>query len=115
MKNYIYLMTLCLGIFLSACSNIPATEFVSETPFLTGHVVEINNEKQVFAIIEDISKQEALDHQTKEDSSNEVWIYINKAKIDGKFKIGDKVAIWKNSDGPEKTGVIAKRIVVLEE
>lgn len=105
------MMIVCFGISLSGCSNVPATNFVSEAPSTTGHVVEINYEEQVFAIIENISKQEALDYKGLKDSSDEVWIYINKSKIEDNIMIGDKVAIWKNSEVKE----IANLVVVLEE
>ena len=112
MKYTIYLLAMCVIFLISGCSNVPATEIVSEVPDVIGHVVEINNEKQVFAIIENSSKQEALDYNKTATSSNEIWIYMNQTTIDGQFKLGDKVAIWRTLEGPEE---IAELIVVIEK
>ena len=116
MKKNSLVILLGLAIILSACSNsVPDTEIISEPPFITGHIVEIIEDKQVMGIIEDSTKQEALDYDIKETNSNVLHYFSNGTKIDGEFSIGDKVAIWKNSVGPENTGEIATLIVVLEE
>ncbi|MDX1699427.1 MAG: hypothetical protein R3250_02355 [Melioribacteraceae bacterium] len=115
MKRTSLVILLGLATILSACSNaIPETEIISEPPFITGHIVEIIEDKQVIGIIEDSSKQEALNYD-KQSNSNVLHFYSNGTKIVGEFSIGNKVAIWKNSVGPENTGEIATAIVVLEE
>ena len=105
-----------VSVLLSACSDtVPETEIISEPPFITGHIVVINEDKQIIGIIENSTKQEALDYDTKEPSLNVLHYFSNGTKIDGEFSIGNKVAIWKNSEGPENTGEIATLIVVFEE
>jgi len=111
-------LVILLGIaaLLSACSNdVPETEIISEPPFITGHIVELIHDKQVIGIIEDSTKQEALDFDTKEPSLNVLHYFSNETKIDGEFSVGNKVAIWKYSKGPGNTGEIATLIIVLEE
>lgn len=116
MKKISLVILLGLAILLSACSNsVPDTEIITEPPFITGHIVELIEDKQVIGIIEDSTKQEALGYETEQTNSNVLHYFSNGTKIDGEFSIGSKVAIWKNSEGPESTGEIATLIVVLEE
>jgi len=116
LKRISLVFLLGLATLLSACSNdVPETEIISEPPFITGHIVELIEDKQVIGIIEDSTKQEALDYDTNEPSLHVLHYFSNGTKIDGEFSIGNKVAIWKNSAGPENTGEIATLIIVLEE
>ncbi|MFC6038788.1 hypothetical protein ACFPYN_04880 [Paenisporosarcina macmurdoensis] len=99
---------------LIAISPLPLTEIITEEPLIIGYIVEINEEKQVIAIVENITKKEAIDW--KDSQSLDVhWLSSNGTKFEGELVKGNKIAVWKSGNGPEKTGEIAKRIIVLEK
>jgi len=99
---------------LISISPLPLTEIIAEEPLIIGHIVELNEEKQIIAVVEDITKQQAIDW--KDSQSLDVnWLYLNGTKLDGKFAKGNQVAVWKSGDGPEKTGEIIKQIILLEK
>lgn len=99
---------------LISMSPLPLTEIIAEEPLIIGYIVEVNEEKQVIAIVENITKQEALDWKDSQ-SLDVYWLSSNGTKFDGKLVKGNKIAVWKTGDGPEKTGEIAERIILLEK
>ena len=61
-----------------------------------------------------ITKQEAIDWKDSQ-SLDVYWLSSNGTEFDGNLVEGNKVAVWKSGDGREKTGEIAKRIILLEK
>jgi hypothetical protein len=69
MKYIFYLILLSL-IFISGCtSSLPETQIISEEPLIIGYITEIDLEKQVIQVVENISKDEALNGIPKENGS----------------------------------------------
>ncbi|WP_342541781.1 hypothetical protein MHH33_11160 [Paenisporosarcina sp. FSL H8-0542] len=98
----------------TSMSPLPLTEIIAEEPLIIGYIVEVNEEKQVIAIVENITKQVAIDWKDSQ-SLDVYWLFSNGTKFDGKLVKGNKIAVWKTGDGPEKTGEIAERIILLEK
>jgi hypothetical protein len=108
-------------IIITGCSNsspLPETQIISEEPLIIGYITEINLDKQVFQVVENISKEEALNGQSKQ---NGYWVQLNRITIDEKLDIGSKVAILDfptneyASIEERKAMPIAKCIVLLEK
>jgi len=99
---------------LISMSSLPLTEIIAEKPLMIGHIVEIDEEKQNIAIVENITRQAAIDWEDII-SSDVYWLFSNRTKFDGEMAKGNKIAVWRSGIGPEKTGVIAKRIILLEK
>lgn len=95
-------------------SPLPLTEIIVEEPLIIGHIVEVNEEKQVIAIVENITNKEAINWKDSQGPDVQ-WLFSNGTKFDGKLEKGNKIAVWKSGDGPEKTGEMAKRIILLEK
>lgn len=121
MKKVYLAIILGITALLSACSfsddpktelhsPAPETEIISEPPYMIGHIVELVEDKQIIGVIENSTKQGALDYIENESEDSVFYYFSNIRKIEGVFKVGDKVAVWESSEGPE----IAKFIVVLE-
>ncbi|MCS0542617.1 hypothetical protein NXY55_21835 [Aeromonas veronii] len=116
-KYFLILMTF---IFVSGCSNsstMPETLIISEEPLIIGYIVDINEDKDVIQVVENISKEEALNGITKDNVS---WVQINVVNIDNVFEVGNKVAIWDSpisenlSEEERKAMPLAKNIVLIE-
>jgi len=117
-KNKFFLILLTF-IFVSGCTKpYPKTQIVSYEPLIIGYITDINEEKDVIQVVENISKEEALNGTTKDNGS---WVQINDVNIDGEFEIGNKVAIWdspisENSSEEERKAMpLAKNIVLIEK
>jgi hypothetical protein len=116
--NAIILIFLPL-IFVSGCTNPqPKTQIVSEEPLIIGYITDINEEKQVIQVVENVSKEEALNGTTKNHGS---WVQINGVNIDDMLEIGNKVVIWdspnneNSSESERKVMPLAKNIVLIEK
>ncbi|MGK7379785.1 hypothetical protein ACSFXN_18365 [Planococcus sp. 1R117A] len=116
-----------LILILTACTNekevedteeetkIPETQIIAEPPFITGHIVDIDTDKQVIVISENVTKEEAITNDMESFGLDVAAFNLNKTEIDKKLAKGNLVAVWKIGEGPEKSGEIAERIVLLEE
>lgn len=110
-------------LFLSACSDepdvgnspYPATELIADSPVFTGHIIEVIEEDQVMMVVEGITKEEALEIDYQSYELPMATFFSNGTRFEEGFKAGDKVAVWKFEEAPELAGVIAERIVLLEE
>lgn len=110
-------------LFVSGCSNslsssLPETQIIAEEPIIIGHITRINNEDQVFQVVENISKKKALNGVAKDEG---YWVQLNGITIDQKLAIGNKVAVWdsptdkSHSIEERKAAPIGKHIVLLEK
>ncbi len=99
---------------LISISPLPLTEIIAEEPLIIGHIVEIDEEKQNIAIVENTTKQQAIDWKNSQ-RLDVYWLFSNGTKFDGKLVKGNKIAVWKSGNGPEKNGEVAKRIILLEK
>lgn len=66
-------------------------------------------------VVEGITKEEALEIDYQSYELPMATFFSNGTRFEEGFKAGDKVAVWKFEEGPELAGVIAERIVLLEE
>lgn len=118
-----YIASASALLFLSACSDepdvgnspYPATELIADSPVFTGHIIEVIEEDQVVMVVEGITKEEALEIDYQSYELPMATFFSNGTRFEEGFKAGDKVAVWKFEEGPELAGVIAERIVLLEE
>lgn len=118
-----YIASASALLFLSACSDepdvgnspYPATELIADSPVFTGHIIEVIEEDQVMMVVEGITKEEALEIDYQSYELPMATFFSNGTRFEEGFKAGDKVAVWKFEEGPELAGVIAERIVLLEE
>jgi hypothetical protein len=115
----IFYLTLLSLIFVSGCkSSLPETQIISEEPLIIGYITEINEVNKVILVVENISKEEALNPTSKENGS---WVQLNGVTIDGKLKVGNKVAVWDSpisegiSQSERKVMPVGKNIVLLEK
>lgn len=121
MKSLKYLLLFTLILLLASCSEestgstYPATEIVGEEPIVVGHIVEVLEEKQIIAVVEGITKEEALKIDAQNYELSMASFASNATRFEGAFKKGDKVAVWKFEEGPETAGEVAERIVLLEK
>lgn len=127
MKFFKLFLGCILLLLITACTNekeavtnpqdaeIPETQIIADPPFIVGHVVGINTDKQVIMIAENISKEEALNSDIESYEFNVIAMNLNHSKIEGKLAKGNLVGIWKVGEGPEKSGEIVERVIVLEK
>lgn len=110
-------------LFLSACSDepdvgnspYPATELIADAPVVIGHVIKVLEEKQALVVVERITKEQALEIDYQSYELPTATLFSNGTRFEKGFKEGDKMAVWKFDEGPEMAGVVAERIVLLEE
>lgn len=124
MKSLKYLLFLFFVLLLASCSEesdestgstYPATEILGEEPIVVGHIVEVLEDKQIIAVVEGITKEEALKIDAQNYELSMASFASNATRFEGAFKKGDKVAVWKFEEGPETAGEVAERIVLLEK
>ncbi|MDR4885982.1 hypothetical protein RGU12_00290 [Fredinandcohnia sp. QZ13] len=115
----IILLLFTFIFFVSGCTYpYQKTEIVSEEPLIIGYITDINEEKQVIHVVENISKEDALNGVTIDIGS---WVQMNNVIINDVFEIGNKVAIWdspinENSSKEERKAMpLAKNIVLIEK
>lgn len=115
-----FILILLIFIILSGCSSantISQTEIITEEPLIIGYIVEIDEDKDIIHVVENISKEEALNGTAKNGS----WVQINGVNIESMFEIGNKIAVWDSvsnefiSKEERKVMPIAKRIVLIED
>lgn len=115
-----FILILLIFIILSGCSSantISQTEIITEEPLIIGYIVEIDEDKDIIHVVENISKEEALNGTAKNGS----WVQINGVNIENMFEIGNKIAVWDSvsnefiSKEERKVMPIAKRIVLIED
>ncbi|MCH4825220.1 hypothetical protein [Planococcus halocryophilus] len=116
MKFLKYLLLFAFILLLASCSTgYPATELEGEEPIVIGHIIEVLEEKQIILVVEGITKEEAMEIDLLTYELDIASFASNETRFEGKYKKGDKVAIWKIEEGPETVGAIAEKIVLLEK